>query len=418
MLRKVLLERNRGIFQNISYITVLQVFNVIAPLITYPYLVDVLGRDLYGVFITAQALVYYFSLFIGWGSDNVCAKYVSIHRNDKRKLSEIFSSVLSVRAVVWIVGLGVYILFVLLMPTYRQYYLLFLLTYGMTLYDVLFPQYLFQGLEKMKYATFVVIGVKLFFILLIFGIVKEQADIYLVPLLYSIGYLLGGIASLYIVFSLIGLKLMNTGRKISGFLVKESFPIFASDLITTIKDRFNILLMGSCIGMGNVVIYDLAMKINLLIAKPTEILRIALFPRAAKDRDLSMIRKTILVSFVTATLLVTVVNIFLPYIVRFFLNEDIDLLPIRLFTLAPILLSISVLIAFNVFVAFGYNRYVLNSIIITTSCYVFLLVSCAFTHHLNTLLTFVMISVISYFVEFVYRLVKYKKIVCELAPQG
>ena len=71
MLKKVSIERNRGIFQNISYITVLQVFNVIAPLITYPYLVDVLGRDLYGVFITAQALVYYFSLFIGWGSDNV-----------------------------------------------------------------------------------------------------------------------------------------------------------------------------------------------------------------------------------------------------------------------------------------------------------------------------------------------------------
>ena len=178
---KINTERNRTLVQNISYITILQVFNVIAPLITYPYLVRVIGRDMYGVFITAQVLVSYISLFVIWGSDSVCAKYISIYRDDKQKLSEIFSSVFVGRAVVWLIGLAVFLLIVLLTPTYRESCLIFTLTYGMAVYDVLFPQYLFQGLEKMKYATFVVVMVKSFFIVLIFALVKDSSDLYLVP---------------------------------------------------------------------------------------------------------------------------------------------------------------------------------------------------------------------------------------------
>ena len=403
-------ERNRTLVQNTSYIAILQGFNVIAPLITYPYLVRVIGRDMYGVFITAQVLVSYISMLVIWGSDSVCAKYISIYRDNKQKLSEIFSSVLVGRAIVWLTGLAVFIIIVLLTPTYRESSLIFMLTYGMSIYDVLFPQYLFQGLEKMKYATFVVVMVKSFFIILVFALVKESSDLYMVPLLYSIGYLLGGVFSLYIVFGLLGLRIKKVSSKAVLSLAKESLPIFASDMITAIKDRFNILLMGGFIGMGNVVIYDLGMKINLLVSKPTEILRIALFPRAAKDRNIPEVRKTIMVSFVISFMLVVVVNVFMPFICRFFLNEDIDLLPLRLFTMAPMLLSVSVLIAFNVFVAFGYNRYVLNSILITTGCYLSLLICCYLTNQMNSLMVFVLISMVAYLVEFIYRVLKFKKI--------
>ena len=411
-------EGNRHLLENVSYITILQMFNVVAPLITYPYLVRVIGRDMYGVFITAQVLVSYISLFVIWGSDSVCAKYISIHRDDKQKLSEIFSSVLVGRTVVWFLGLITFLIIVYLTPTYRESSLIFVLTYGMVFFDVLFPQYLFQGLEKMKYATLVVVIVRLLFIILVFALVKESSDLYLVPLLYSIGYLLGGMASLYIIFCILGLRLTKVSSGNVYSLVKESSPIFASDLITAIKDRFNILLMGGLIGMGNVVVYDLGMKINLLVTKPTEILRIAMFPRAAKDKSIPEVRKTIMVSFLISVLLVAVVNAALPYIVRLFLNEDVDLLPLRLFSLAPLMLSVSVLIAFNVFVAFGYNRYVLNSILITTGCYLLLLISCYFTHHLNTLMIFVLISMVAYLVEFIYRVVMFKKIVRKTLSQS
>ena len=87
-------KKYSSLFSNFSYMAVLQVFLMCSSLITYPYLVRVLGRELYGVVLTAQVLASYVTLVVGFGSDNVCAKFVSQYSTDSKKLSEIISSIL------------------------------------------------------------------------------------------------------------------------------------------------------------------------------------------------------------------------------------------------------------------------------------------------------------------------------------
>ena len=41
-----LLKRHSVLFENFTYISILQIFVILAPLLTYPYLVRVLGSDL------------------------------------------------------------------------------------------------------------------------------------------------------------------------------------------------------------------------------------------------------------------------------------------------------------------------------------------------------------------------------------
>ena len=94
------------LIENFSYLAFLQIFLLAYPLITYPYLVDVLGKELYGVILSAQMLASYASLFIDFGSNFVCAKHVSINREDKNKLSEILSNVLAIRLVLFVVFFG------------------------------------------------------------------------------------------------------------------------------------------------------------------------------------------------------------------------------------------------------------------------------------------------------------------------
>lgn len=408
-LRKQLPDRN--LIGNVSYIAILQVFNIFAPLITYPYLVNVLGMDLYGVVITAQILVGYFSIFILLGTDGVCAKHISINRDNQEKLSGIFSAILFLRAIIWLLGLVFYVLLLCMIPQYKNNFWIFIISYGITFHELLFPQYLFQGLEKMKFTTIVNVIAKLFFILLVFILVKSQDDVLYVPFLYSCGFLAGGVAAIVIVLKSLNIKLVKADISQIKSLAKESFPIFASDLIMTIKDRFNVLLMGNFIGMSNVVIYDFAMKINLFLVKPSEIIRIALFPRAAKSRSIRLAEKTMLIVFLLTIGMVVVVNIFLKDIVSVFLNSEFDLLPIRLFTLAPLILSCSAVIQSNVFTAFGYNRYVLNSIICTTICYLMALLFCLVSHSLTTVNSFILISLFAYTSELAYRAFKYRNVV-------
>lgn len=398
------LASNSLLLQNISYISLLQIFNLVAPLITYPYLVRVLGKELYGYVLTAQVLTSYFALIIDFGSNNVCAKHVSIHRNNKAKLSEVICSVLIVRFFLFLIGFLVYFAIVKIVPIYNEYALLFIISYGMNFNDLLFPQFFFQGLEKMKYTTLLNILVKLVFIFLIFLFVNSQSDAVYVPLFYAIGYALAGIISLYVIFRRWEVSIKIPDRQNIWYYVKDASPVFATDLICTIKDKLNVLLLGSFSGMSNVVVYDLGTKINSIIVKPTEILRTALFPRSAKERNINKILKIVRFTFLMSVIIVLITNIFLAQIVEFFLNDQIDLLPIRIFTIAPIILSISTMISSNMFVALGYNKYVLYSIIITTLSYLLALIYVYFNHFMTSIYSFVLIAMVSYVVELLYRL--------------
>lgn len=398
-----LLKHNKRLIENFSYVSLLQIFILVSPLITYPYLVGVLGKDLYGVIITAQVLTSYGTIIINFGTDGVCAKYVSVNRNNTEKLSRIFSNIFFARTVLWLICLLIYIVIVCAIPEYRLHFILFVLTFGYTLNEWIFPQYLFQGLEKMKTSTLISISIKVFFICLIFFVVRDKDDYIFVPLLYSIGFLLGGIYSLWYVVRKLGISFVKPNRDEMIYYLKESSPLFATDIICTIKDKLNYFIIGSAC-MGNVVVYDLGVKLTAILAKPVSIISTVLFPRFAKTKNVTMFKRILLAVFCLSLVLVVLTNCFLPQISFFFLHDSIDCFPLRVFTLAPLFLSVSSFIFHNLFVAFGYNKYGFYSIIITTIGYMVILFVMFITNQMNSLIAFILLAVSCYFIELIYRL--------------
>ena len=90
---KSLLKRHAVLFENFTYISILQIFVLVSPLITYPYLVRVLGKELYGWVITAQIIASYCSILVDFGFKRVSARHVAVFRDNKEKLSEIISTI-------------------------------------------------------------------------------------------------------------------------------------------------------------------------------------------------------------------------------------------------------------------------------------------------------------------------------------
>ena len=58
------LGRNKTVLANFSYLSILQVFTILFPLLTYPYLLRVIGLELYGVIIFAQAIINYLRICV------------------------------------------------------------------------------------------------------------------------------------------------------------------------------------------------------------------------------------------------------------------------------------------------------------------------------------------------------------------
>ena len=69
----------------------------ILPLITFPYLIRVLGIEKFGLIMFAQATMYYFEILIDFGFNLSATREVALNSKKPNKLNEIISAVFSIK---------------------------------------------------------------------------------------------------------------------------------------------------------------------------------------------------------------------------------------------------------------------------------------------------------------------------------
>ena len=223
-LKKIISTKDgKRVFGNFVSLSALQGVNLILPLITFPYLVRVLGIDKYGLIIFAQAFISYFSLVADYGFNLSGTREISIYRKNNLKLTRTYNAILQARLSLVLLGFIVMTVVVFSIPKFASDWKLYFLTYGMVVGNALFPTWFFQGMEKMKYITVLSVISKSIFTLSILLIVNSPSDYLWVPLLNSLGYVFIGLIALVIInrqfkiefkFQKIKLKISNFERLI------------------------------------------------------------------------------------------------------------------------------------------------------------------------------------------------------------
>jgi PST family polysaccharide transporter len=188
------------ILKNLTYLGVLQVFNLFLPLISYPYLLSTIGTEKYGLIIYSSVIISYFIVLINFGFNISATKNISIYRNDKNKISEIVSSTLVIKGLIFLLSFFIFLPLLIFIPDFNDYFLLYIITYIACLYEAFFPFWYFQGIEEMKYITYINVITRGVFTILIFILVNSSEDYLIVPTLNAFGYLIACLISLYIVF--------------------------------------------------------------------------------------------------------------------------------------------------------------------------------------------------------------------------
>ena len=192
--------------ENFLSLSGLQAVNYLLPLITLPYLVRVLGPEKFGLIVFAQSFIEYFIILTDYGFNLSATREISIHRNNKEKVCEIFSSVMTVKFLLGTLSFIILALILIFIPKFRNDQLIYLFTFGMVLGNILFPVWFFQGMERMKYITILNIIAKGIFTVCIFIFIRKMADYPYVPLINSMGFLVAGGLSLRIVSKDFGIK--------------------------------------------------------------------------------------------------------------------------------------------------------------------------------------------------------------------
>lgn len=295
------LRNNQKILESFSYLTLIQIFNLVLPLITYPYLVRVLGAEIYGSLIFAQAIIGYFSVIINFGFNISATKDIAANRGSVTKLSEITSSVLILQSLLWLGCLFLFIFALYLIPLSYNEKLLLLLTFGMTFNELLFPVWFFQGIEKMKFITYINLFTKIIFLCLVFLFIKEQTDFLLVPIFYILIYIICGIISFSIILIKYKVKIKLYSLSIIFSYFNSSFYLFLSKLALLIKDKSVIVILGILFSKSIVAYYDLAMKLINIFTGLYQSIPTAILPRLMQEKNYKLARFLFVFTIIVST---------------------------------------------------------------------------------------------------------------------
>lgn len=275
----------KALLENFISLSSLQVVGMILPLITLPYVLRVLGFENYGAIVFAASLIAYFSSLTDFSFKYTATRDVAIFRDSPKKLSLIYSKVLIIKGMFLLLSFLLIAIIVISYPPFYANKLIYILTVPILLGQALFPDWFFQGIEKMKYITFLNIGIKLFFTLCVFIFIKTESDYWIYPLLQSAGFIGAGIVGQVILMRKYKLKLVWLKPRIIKQTITANTPIFINQFIPNLYNNTSTFLLGLLTNNTLVGIYNAIKTVVDLSITLIEILSRVFFPFLNRKKE-------------------------------------------------------------------------------------------------------------------------------------
>ena len=192
------MEKNkRTLLKNTAMLYILRFSTYFFSLVTVPYQTRVLGVEIYGKIGIATALMLYFQLFLDFGFILSATEEVAKHRDNRKKLAVIYSSVTIIKLIFALISIIVLTVICYRIPAYKANMTLYMLFLIETIINSLLPDFLYRGMEDMSSITYRTVFVKALFTVFIFVFLKSPEDYLRIPIIIACGDILAVLWSIY-----------------------------------------------------------------------------------------------------------------------------------------------------------------------------------------------------------------------------
>lgn len=253
-----------------------QVFILLLPILTIPYVSRVLGPTGIGINAFTNSIVQYFVLFGTLGMTMYGNREVAYQRDQPKKLSNLFWELSLLRFITTVIATMVYIAFIILSGEYQLFYLIQGLFLVANAVDV---SWFFQGLEEFRITVLRNTLVKIVSLISIFVLVRTRDDLWLYVLILSGSQVLGNLTLLPY------LKRYITWPHWSGLTLKRHFrptiEMFVPQIATQVYLQLNKTMLGALIGVQASGFYDNSDKIVKIILAVVTATGTVLLPHSA-----------------------------------------------------------------------------------------------------------------------------------------
>lgn len=356
----------RTLVANFGYLSLLQIAGYIFPLITMPYLARVIGVDGFGKIAFASAVVVWFQTVADWGFNYTATRDVAKNRDDKEKVSEIFSNVLWARCLLMIVSFLLLLIAIFFVPIFRENYAIILVTFLLVPGHIMFPDWFFQAMERMKYITILNLLSKLLFTIAVFIFIKNKSDYILQPLFTTLGFIVSGIISMYVILLQWKIKIKRPEFTSILTIIKGSADVFINNIMPNLYNSFSVMLLGFFGGPVSNGLLDAGSKFVNISQQFMSVISRTFFPFLSRriDKHNLFSKLNILIAVIISALLF----IFAPIIIKMFFTEEFyNAIPVlRIMSVSIIFLSLSSVYGTNYMIIQGYEKQLRNITLISS----------------------------------------------------
>jgi len=358
-------DRKKLISNFISLLS-MQGVNYILPLLTMPYLFRVLGVEKYGLVAFALSVIMFFNVLVEYGFNLSATREVSTYYNDKQKLIEIYSLILSAKFLLILISLFILTLLIIFVDKFLLEWELFYITFLTVIGNALFPIWFFQGIEEMKYISYLNIFAKLFFTAGIFIFIHSPEDYLYQPLLNGLGFIFVGIYAIYFINK--KYKIYFVFQPLNKVLkkLKEGWNIFLVEFMPNLYNNFSTFLLGMTSSMESVGYYSLAMNIISVFNRIIYTLRNVTYPYLNKNYEkfMKITKLMIGVGFLLSFIIFTTSYSLMPLIFGEKVYKSIEL--IYILGMSPLIFSVTLSYGSNRLLLLGYDKSYRNIVLKTS----------------------------------------------------
>ena len=351
---------SKVLVQNFAYLSLLQIAGYVFPLITMPYLARVIGVEGFGKIAFASAVMVWLQTIADWGFNFTATRDVAQNRENSQKVSEIFSNVLWARCVLMILSFLFLMLLVIVFPKFRSNADILLVSFLMVPGHILFPDWFFQAMERMKYITILKLVSKLLFTIAVFFFIKEKGDYILQPLFTSLGFVVSGIIAFYYILVKWKIKLYKPSIVRIATTIRKSTDVFLNNLMPNLYNSFSTVLLGVfCGDIANGKL-DAGKKFVQIGYQFMQVLSRAFFPFLSRKLDKHYVYARI--NIILSLSMSIALFFFAPLIIKLFFTEEFadSVSALRILSFSIFFMALSNIYGTNYMIIAGYARQLRN----------------------------------------------------------
>lgn len=255
------------IVKNYLYNAFYQIFVIIIPLITTPYLARILGPTGVGINSYTNSVIQYFILFGSIGINLYGNRQIAFVRDDKEKLTKTFYEIFIMRIITVLLAYFAFMIFFLNTGQYHRYYLAQSISLIAVAFDI---SWFFMGVENFAITVLRNLIIKIITLISIFIFVKSYADLFTYILILSFSTLVGNIVlfpELHKYLTKIEFQSLRIFRHL-----RPSIMLFIPQIATQVYLVLNKTLLGIIISVQATAFFeqsDRIVKVSLAVVTAT-----------------------------------------------------------------------------------------------------------------------------------------------------